>query len=142
MGRVSHHHEHGHEHGHENADEPYEPFTREFWDHRYGGSERVWSGNPNQRLVEQVAALRRDESQVPEGGRGRDPAARRALQEALLDQEGLDHVFDGVTLFPDGCRQVVQPDGAAVELVQHGLEQFAVHEVKRSEEHTSELQSH
>ncbi len=32
-------------------------FTQEFWDERYAGSNRVWSGKPNQRLVEQVAGL-------------------------------------------------------------------------------------
>jgi SAM-dependent methyltransferase len=31
--------------------------TQEFWDARYGSTEQVWSGNPNQRLVEQVAEL-------------------------------------------------------------------------------------
>jgi SAM-dependent methyltransferase len=32
-------------------------FTQQFWDERYAGSTRVWSGKPNQRLVEQVAGL-------------------------------------------------------------------------------------
>jgi 2-polyprenyl-3-methyl-5-hydroxy-6-metoxy-1,4-benzoquinol methylase len=32
-------------------------FTQEFWDERYGSSERLWSGNPNQRLVEHTAGL-------------------------------------------------------------------------------------
>ena len=32
-------------------------FTREFWDERYTGSDRVWSGRPNPRLVEHVADL-------------------------------------------------------------------------------------
>jgi 2-polyprenyl-3-methyl-5-hydroxy-6-metoxy-1,4-benzoquinol methylase len=32
-------------------------FTQEFWDERYAGSTRVWSGKPNQRLVEQVTGL-------------------------------------------------------------------------------------
>jgi SAM-dependent methyltransferase len=31
--------------------------TQGFWDARYGSTEQVWSGNPNQRLVEQVAEL-------------------------------------------------------------------------------------
>ncbi|HWJ82058.1 MAG TPA: methyltransferase domain-containing protein [Nocardioides sp.] len=31
--------------------------TAAFWDERYGGSDRVWSGRPNQRLVEQTAGL-------------------------------------------------------------------------------------
>ncbi|CAN5393411.1 class I SAM-dependent methyltransferase [soil metagenome] len=33
-------------------------FTESFWDERYSSSQRIWSGNPNQRLVEQVADLR------------------------------------------------------------------------------------
>lgn len=47
-----------HEH-HDDAtlEELREALTREFWDERYGGSERVWSGRPNQRLVEQTADL-------------------------------------------------------------------------------------
>lgn len=32
-------------------------FTAAFWDERYSGSDRVWSGNPNRRLVEQVEGL-------------------------------------------------------------------------------------
>ncbi|MGE3910766.1 MAG: methyltransferase domain-containing protein, partial [Chloroflexota bacterium] len=32
-------------------------FTPEFWDERYGSSERYWSGNPNVQLVAQVADL-------------------------------------------------------------------------------------
>jgi len=32
-------------------------FTQEFWDEKYAASERVWSGRPNQRLVELVAEL-------------------------------------------------------------------------------------
>ncbi|MBS4752618.1 class I SAM-dependent methyltransferase [Nocardioides sp. zg-ZUI104] len=34
-----------------------EALTADFWDERYRGSDRVWSGRPNQRLVEQVADL-------------------------------------------------------------------------------------
>lgn len=34
-----------------------EMFTEAFWDERYAGSDRVWSGRPNQRLVEQVGDL-------------------------------------------------------------------------------------
>lgn len=56
---MSDDHRHGHHeprHGDEVADSR-EMFTETFWDERYGGSTRVWSGNPNQRLVEQVADL-------------------------------------------------------------------------------------
>jgi len=31
--------------------------TQEFWDARYSSTDQIWSGNPNQRLVEQVADL-------------------------------------------------------------------------------------
>lgn len=47
---MTHSHEHDH---HDEAG----MFTQEFWDERYAGSTRVWSGNPNARLVEQVAGL-------------------------------------------------------------------------------------
>ena len=30
-------------------------FTQEFWDERYGSAEALWSGQPNQRLVENLA---------------------------------------------------------------------------------------
>jgi SAM-dependent methyltransferase len=32
-------------------------FTREFWDERYAGTDRVWSGSPNPRLVEHASDL-------------------------------------------------------------------------------------
>src|SRR5262245_34545887 len=31
--------------------------TQAFWDDRYGSADQIWSGNPNQRLVEQTANL-------------------------------------------------------------------------------------
>jgi SAM-dependent methyltransferase len=31
--------------------------TQEFWDARYGSADQIWSGNPNPRLVEEVADL-------------------------------------------------------------------------------------
>ena len=50
---MTHHHDR-----HEaTLEELRQALTREFWDERYGGSERVWSGRPNQRLVEQTADL-------------------------------------------------------------------------------------
>ena len=33
------------------------PFTREFWDERYGSADRIWSGKPNAQLVAQVSGL-------------------------------------------------------------------------------------
>ncbi len=34
-----------------------EMLTQEFWDERYASRDQLWSGNPNQRLVEQVSDL-------------------------------------------------------------------------------------
>jgi len=48
-------------------------------------------------------------------GLGSHATAGRAHQESLLDEEGLEYVFDGAALFADGCRQAVHPDRAAVE---------------------------
>ncbi|HTW17238.1 MAG TPA: class I SAM-dependent methyltransferase [Nocardioides sp.] len=33
-------------------------FTQQFWDERYAGSDRIWSGNPNRRLVDQVEGMK------------------------------------------------------------------------------------
>lgn len=46
-----------HDHAHDHDVDPESHYTQETWDARYAGSARVWSGNPNPRLVEQVAAL-------------------------------------------------------------------------------------
>jgi SAM-dependent methyltransferase len=55
---VSSHHEHGHGHGHGHEEHGAEHhYTQEYWDERYGSSERVWSGNPNPQLVAQVVGL-------------------------------------------------------------------------------------
>ena len=47
-------------------------FTQEFWDERYAGSTRVWSGKPNQRLVEQVTGLAPGRSMDVGCGEGAD----------------------------------------------------------------------
>ena len=44
-------------HDHDAVVDLSEMYTAQFWDERYGSTQRVWSGNPNQRLVEQVTAL-------------------------------------------------------------------------------------
>ena len=49
---------HRHEHHHDQTlAELRDALTAGFWDERYGGTDRVWSGRPNQRLVEQVVDL-------------------------------------------------------------------------------------
>jgi hypothetical protein len=65
----------------------------------------------------------------PDAGR-RHASARRALQVALLDQVGFQHVLDGVARFADGGGEVVHADRAAAEFFQHGAEQLAVHDIE------------
>ena len=56
---------------------------------------------------------RLDPSEVPIRRHCRDPAPRRPLQHALLDQIRLDDVFQRVALLADGRRQVVDADRPA-----------------------------
>jgi SAM-dependent methyltransferase len=49
-------HRHHHDHDH-SLEALRDALTAGFWDERYAGSDRVWSGRPNQRLVEQTADL-------------------------------------------------------------------------------------
>lgn len=60
MSDHDHQHGHGHDHGTPAApatEDLSHMFTEEFWDERYATSDRIWSGNPNARLVEEVADL-------------------------------------------------------------------------------------
>ena len=54
------------------------------------------------------------------------PAARRTIKEADLYQERLIHLFDGVSLFRQSCRQRIQPDGPSLVFLDDGHQQFAV----------------
>src|SRR3712207_261130 len=82
--------------------------------------------------------------------RGGAPA-RRAVEEADLDEVGLDDLLDGVLLLLQRGRHVVESDGAALVLLDDHQQKLPVHlvepervhlhAVQRSEEHTSELQS-
>ncbi|WP_155375385.1 class I SAM-dependent methyltransferase [Catellatospora vulcania] len=47
-------------------------FTAEFWDERYGSTDRVWSGNPNPHLVTTVAALKPGDALDVGSGEGAD----------------------------------------------------------------------
>ena len=58
-----------HAHHHEAGTER---FTAEFWDERYGSRPAIWSGNPNQRLVEQVADLAPGQALDVGSGEGAD----------------------------------------------------------------------
>jgi 2-polyprenyl-3-methyl-5-hydroxy-6-metoxy-1,4-benzoquinol methylase len=42
---------------HDQLPDPADLLTQAFWDERYRSADQVWSGNPNLRLVEQVAGL-------------------------------------------------------------------------------------
>lgn len=55
----SHHRHHRHhDHQHEGTlDELRQALTADYWNERYGATDRHWSGRPNTRLVEQVADL-------------------------------------------------------------------------------------
>lgn len=59
--RHRHKHEHSHDDPHPDDGEDLETLRQalsaEAWDERYSGSDRVWSGKPNQRLVEQSRDL-------------------------------------------------------------------------------------
>ncbi|WP_222106213.1 class I SAM-dependent methyltransferase [Catellatospora sichuanensis] len=47
-------------------------FTAEFWDERYGSTDRVWSGNPNPHLVTTVAGLAPGDALDVGSGEGAD----------------------------------------------------------------------
>jgi len=73
-------HRHDHDHSHDPDDLAL--FTQEFWDARYAGSTRVWSGNPNARLVEQVTGL--------EPGRALDVGCGEGADVVWLAAQGWD----------------------------------------------------
>lgn len=49
--------EHVHDHDHSEPTDLADLYTQETWDARYAESDRMWSGNPNARLVDHVADL-------------------------------------------------------------------------------------
>lgn len=61
MDHERHDHDHGHGpargHGHGNDVDLEAMFTQETWDARYAESDRIWSGRPNLRLVEEAGDL-------------------------------------------------------------------------------------
>src|SRR5689334_7566298 len=63
-----------------------------------------------------LRALRHREPQMPEGMRRQEAAARRAVDEAELDQEGLDHFLDRITRFRQRCGDGVDADRPAAEI--------------------------
>jgi len=59
------------DHGHDGPGAEHH-YTQEYWDERYGSSQRVWSGNPNPQLVAQVADLTPGEALDAGSGEGAD----------------------------------------------------------------------
>jgi len=75
-----------HQHDHHDVD-PASLFTQETWDARYAESPRVWSGRPNQRLVEEVSDLPPGRAIDVGCGEGADAVwlATRGWQVTALD---------------------------------------------------------
>jgi len=76
----------GHDHGHVHGDVA-DLFTQETWDARYAESDRLWSGRPNQRLVEQVTGVPPGSALDVGAGEGGDAVwlARQGWQVTALD---------------------------------------------------------
>ena len=91
-----------------------------------GFGAKVLIGDPPSfalRLLPEQPELRRlprrlGEAEMAEGVAGQQAAARRALQEALLQQEGLDDVLDRVARLGERRRDGLDADRAAAEV--HG----------------------
>ena len=67
---------------------------------------------------------------MAEGVRGQEPAARRALDEALLDQERLDDLLDGVARLRQTRRDGLDPDRPAAVIERDGRQVAPVHRVE------------
>ncbi|HET6152589.1 MAG TPA: class I SAM-dependent methyltransferase [Marmoricola sp.] len=72
---------------HRDAEHLADLFSQDTWDARYAESDRIWSGNPNQRLVEQVAGLTPGSALDVGAGEGADAVwlARQGWQVTALD---------------------------------------------------------
>jgi SAM-dependent methyltransferase len=78
---MNHHHDHDHD------VDPDTMYTQETWDARYSESDRMWSGRPNQRLVEEVADLAPGRALDVGSGEGADAVwlASRGWHVTALD---------------------------------------------------------
>src|SRR5512143_97136 len=74
-------------------------------------------------------SLRR-EAEVPVRLRRRNATAWRALQESVLDEEGLVHFFDRVRVLADCRADRVESDRTALELLDDRLDDSRVHVVE------------
>src|SRR5262245_25237921 len=83
-------------------------------------------------------------AEVSIGVRRRDPPARRALQEAVLYEEGLVYLFDCRHVLTDRRADVVEADRSAVEFLDDRLENSRIHVVETKlvhVDHSKELAS-
>ena len=67
---------------------------------------------------------------MPIGSIGNDAAAGRAIQKALLHQEGLVYVFYGIDGLADGSCNRIEADGAAAEFLNDDLQNLAVRPIE------------
>jgi SAM-dependent methyltransferase len=74
----------GHDH---DADDLKKMITKEFWDERYGATDALWSGKPNQRLLEHATDLRPGNALDVGSGEGADAIwlAARGWQVTAVD---------------------------------------------------------
>src|SRR5262245_37127802 len=72
------------------------------------------------------------EAEVAEGVRGQQPAARRALDEALLDHERLDDLLDRVARLRERRSDGLDPDRAAAVVLGDHRDVAPVHGVEAS----------
>src|SRR5512133_3549981 len=72
----------------------------------------------------------RDPAEVAVGRGGRDASPRGAVQEAVLDQERLIDVLNGVALLADRRGNRVEPHRSPSELVDDGKQYHPVHRVE------------
>jgi len=79
-----HHHDRNH-HFADSLDELRAALTAGFWDQRYAASDRVWSGRPNARLVEEVGRIA-----GLQPGRALDVACGEGGDAVWLAQQGWD----------------------------------------------------
>jgi SAM-dependent methyltransferase len=71
----------------EHSEDLTERYSQATWDTRYGGSERIWSGQPNVRLVQQVNGLAPGDALDVGSGEGADAVwlAQQGWQVTALD---------------------------------------------------------
>jgi SAM-dependent methyltransferase len=84
-----------------------EMFTQEFWDNRYGASERVWSGNPNPQLLACGSGL------TP--GSGLDVGCGEGADAIWLAARGWK--VTGVDISPVGLERAAAHAAAASEAI-------------------------